>query len=289
MAFSEKKIQQLESKIMSYRYRNKDADQRKTYDEVFDEKTLLSLYKLMTNNVFDTLDFPLATGKEGNVFRATTIDGKLLAVKIYRVSNSTFKNIQKYITGDRRFRGVGKNHRRGIYMWAQKEYRNLERMHNNGISVPKPVVCENNVVVMEYIGTEKQPAKHLKDVILDNPQDVFDNVIGQMKIMYQKAELVHADLSEYNILMTDTLPGTVQEDDAHPAMEQSPTVVTTSVPMSMIQTPIIIDVGQAVLTNHPMAQEFLVRDIKNIIHFFNKHGVEADHTEIIEMIRGDVK
>ena len=256
MAFSEKKRLQLESKIMSYRYRNKDSDQRKTYDEVFDEKTLLTLYKMMTNEVFDTLDFPLATGKEGNVFHATTHGGQPLAVKIYRVSNSTFKNIQKYITGDRRFRGVGKNHRRGIHLWAQKEYRNLERMYNNGIIVPKPVSCENNVVVMEYIGTEVQPAKHLKDVELENPQEVFDNLAGQMKTMYQEAELVHADLSEYNVLM-------------------------------MGQSPIIIDVGQAVLINHPMAQEFLVRDVKNIIKFFNKHGVEADNAEVIEMIRGE--
>ncbi len=256
MAFSEKKRLQLESKIMSYRYRNKDSDQRKTYDEVFDEKTLLTLYKMMTSEVIDTLDFPLATGKEGNVFRANTMDDKPIAVKIYRVSNSTFKNIQKYIDGDRRFRGVGKNHRRGIYLWAQKEFRNLERMHKNGVTVPEPVACDNNVVVMEYIGTLEQPAKHLKDVELDDPQKIFDHLLGQMKTMYQKADLVHSDLSEYNILM----------------IEQDPT---------------IIDVGQAVLTNHPMAQEFLTRDVKNIIKFFNKHGVEADNAEVIEMIRGE--
>ena len=91
---------------------------------------------------------------------------------------------------------------------------------------------------------------------LEARQEIFDYIIDQMKDMYQKAELVHADLSEYNILMKE-------------------------------QTPIIIDVGQAVLTNHPMAQEFLVRDVKNIIKFFNKHGVEADNAEVIEMIRGE--
>ena len=83
MAFSEKKRLQLESKIMSYRYRDKDSDQRKTYDEVFDEKTLLTLYKMMTNEVFDTLDFPLATGKEGNVFRATTHDWVVNMVTVF--------------------------------------------------------------------------------------------------------------------------------------------------------------------------------------------------------------
>ncbi len=256
MGFSEKKRMELESKIMSYRYRDKDSDQRKTYDEVFDEKTLMTLYKLMTNNVIDVLDFPLATGKEGNVFRANTIDGKRLAVKIYRVSNSTFKNIQKYIQGDRRFRGVGKNHRRGIYMWAQKEFRNLDRMHENGIRVPRPVFCENNVVVMEYIGTKDTPARHMKDVELEDPEAIFTHLVEQMRMMYQDADLVHCDLSEYNILMLDG-------------------------------EPVIIDVGQAVLVTHPMAQEFLIRDINNITHFFNKHGVESDKDEVLKMIKGD--
>ncbi len=290
MAFSEKKRLQLESKIMSYKFRDKDADQRKTYDEVFDEKTLLTIYSLMTSGIIDILDFPLATGKEGNVFRANTADGKLLAVKIYRVSNSTFKNIQKYITGDRRFSKVGKNHRRGIYMWAQKEYRNLERMHGKGISVPKPVKCQDNVVVMEYVGTEDTPARHLKDVEIEDPQTLFDNIIGQMKVMYLDAGLVHADLSEYNILMRDSQLGPAADKTSNSTRGQTPTSTTgQAVPPnhSMAQEPVIIDVGQAVLTNHPMAQEFLVRDINNICHFFNKHGVETDKNELLTMIRGD--
>ena len=256
MEFSEKKRRQLESKILSYKFRDKDADQRKTYDEVFDQKTLLTLYSLMSSGIIDIIDFPLATGKEGNVFRANTTDGKHLAVKIYRVSNSTFKNLQKYIVGDKRFKNVGKNHRRAIYLWAQKEYRNLERMHKAGILVPEPIKCSENVVVMEYIGTEEEPARHLKDIIPADTQELFDHLIGQMKKIYQEANLVHSDLSEYNILMLD-------------------------------EKPIIIDVGQAVLKDHPMAGEFLERDVKNIVRFFNKHGVSADPVQTLAQVKGE--
>lgn len=254
---------------MSYKFREKDADERKTYDEVFDHKTLMTLYSMMSKNTFDIIDFPLATGKEGNVFRADTKDGKHLAVKIYRVSNSTFKNIQKYIVGDQRFKSVGKNHRRGIYLWAQKEFRNLERMHGGGISVPKPIACSNNVVVMEYIGTETTPAKHLKDVELADPVKVYEKIHADILTMYQDVGLVHADLSEYNILMRQA---------------ESESASTGGQP---VEEPIIIDVGQAVLKNHPMADEFLERDITNIARFFTKKGVELDVEKLIAEVKGE--
>lgn len=255
MEFSEKKRSQLEAKLLSYRFREKDADQRKTYDDVFDEITLLTLYGLMSSGVFDILDFPIATGKEGNVFRANTVKGEHLAVKIYRVSNSTFKNIQKYIVGDKRFKGVGRNHRRGIYLWAQKEYRNLERMSKAGMSVPKPVTFSKNVVVMEYIGTHEVPARHLKDTDMNDPEVIFKHLVEQLRVLYQDVDMVHADFSEYNILMRG-------------------------------QSPVIIDVGQAVLKDHPMAGEFLQRDVGNLARYFSKHGISTDVDELLSQIKG---
>ena len=160
MRVDDKFLRDLESKVLSYRNKDKDSDNRQTQDEVFDRDTLMTLYDLMTNEVIDELDFPIATGKEGNVFRATTHSGGYLAVKIYRISNSTFNNIQKYITGDERFRNIGKNRRRTIHTWAQKEYRNLERMRSSAICVPKVHVCVKNVIVMEFIGKDGTPAPH---------------------------------------------------------------------------------------------------------------------------------
>jgi RIO kinase 1 len=245
MDVTDKRLRELESKVLAYRIRIKDADERKTYDEVFDHSTLMIIYDLMSAGIFDTLDFPIATGKEGIVFRATTPDGGFVAVKIYRISNATFNNMLKYIAGDERFKNVGKSRRRAIFLWAQKEFRNLERMHAQGIPVPKPIKCVKNVIAMEFIGIDDNPAPHLKDLVPDEPEKLYEFLFGQIKKMYQKVGLVHADFSEYNILMSNG-------------------------------EPTIIDVGQAVLKNHPMALEFLERDLKNLVRFFKKYDIKAD-------------
>ena len=255
MKIDDKKIRELESKVLAYRFRDKDLEDRKIYDEVFDHETLMTIYGLTTKGYFDTLDFPIATGKEGNVFRATTLDGDYVAVKIYRMSNSTFNNIQKYIVGDMRFRSVGKNKRRTIHLWAQKEFRNLERMHTNDIIVPKPITCVKNIIVMEFVGIDETPAPHLRSVDIEDPNELFKILYDNMKRIYQKAGLVHADFSEYNILMTES-------------------------------GPTIIDVGQAVLTNHPMAKEFLERDVKNLARYFKRFDIQVEVEELTKDILG---
>jgi len=255
MRVDDKFLRDLESKVLAYKNKDKDSDNRQTQDEVFDRDTLMTLYDLMTNEIIDHLDFPIATGKEGNVFRATTHDGGYLAVKIYRITNSTFNNIQKYITGDERFRNIGKNRRRTIHTWAQKEYRNLERMRASEICVPKALVCVKNVIVMEFIGVDGTPAPHLKDVKIDEPQILYDTLFDNLKRLYKEAHLVHSDFSEYNVLMNGS-------------------------------EPTIIDVGQAVLYTHPMAMEFLKRDIGNLARFFRKQGLQLDEKAMLLDIAG---
>src|SRR5438552_2475703 len=47
--------------------RKREADDRKTMDEVFDRQTLLNLYKFISNGHIETLDYAISTGKEANV------------------------------------------------------------------------------------------------------------------------------------------------------------------------------------------------------------------------------
>lgn len=226
---------------------------RKTLDEVFDKPTLHSLEKLISDGVIDILDFPISTGKEGNVFRGMTPDKNYVAVKIYRVSTLTFKHISNYIIGDPRFKSIHKNRRDTIYAWAKKEFKNLERLYNIGVRAPKPITKINNVLVMEYLGDPERPAPMLKDVPLENPEEIFDTLIGFISKMYKKAELVHSDMSAFNVL--------IHKDQ-----------------------PYLIDLGQGVLLEHPHAHEFLKRDIHNIVHFFKKYDIKADEEEIYRNI-----
>jgi RIO kinase 1 len=105
---------------------------------------------------------------------------------------------------------------------------------------------------MEYIGTASKPAPMLKDVHLRDPQKIFDEIMTFMARMY-KEKLVHADLSAFNIHM-------------------------------FRQKPYIIDVGQAVLIDHPSSFEFLKRDIHNITYYFKKYDIESDEQAIFEKL-----
>jgi RIO kinase 1 len=232
---------------------DKTGIDRKTQDEVFDKYTLSTIEKLISDKIIDMLDFPISTGKEGNVFRAITPKKKFVAVKIYRTSNSTFKHISEYIIGDPRFESFHKTRKDIVHVWTKKEFKNLQRLKKIDVKAPKPILFTNNVLVMQYIGDSKHPAPMLKDVIVENPQEVFDNIIESIVKMYKKAELVHSDLSAFNILYYR-------------------------------KKPYIIDLGQGVLLEHPRSLEFLKRDIDNIVRYFNKYNIRADANKIYKKI-----
>jgi len=243
-----------EREIDKWRIRRKDTDERKSYDEVFDQQNLMIIYKLMSAGVFDKLDFPISTGKEGNVYRASTKDGVLVAVKIYRTSTSTFRDMAKYVHGDPRFDGLTSNKRKLIYAWANKEFLNLKAFTRAGVRVPKPIANEKNVNVMEYIGDANEPARELRNVKLEDPESVARKILAYIRTAYRKARLVHSDISEFNILMLNS-------------------------------EPVIIDVGQAVLLDHPIAQEWLERDVRNVVRYFKKLSVVLDVKKELEEIR----
>ena len=223
---------------------------RKTFGEVFDKQTLLLLGKLISDKIIDQVDFPISTGKEANIFRGTTPEKEFVAIKIFRTATMTFKHIASYIEGDPRFAYGYKNRRTIIEEWARKEYRNLELLHRAKIRAPAPIKCVHNVLLMEYIGDATRSAPMLKDVLLRNPQKIYDEIIGFITRMY-KIKIVHADLSAFNILM-------------------------------FRQKPYLIDIGQGVLLDHPSSSEFLKRDIHNIVHYFKKYDIEGNEREIFE-------
>lgn len=244
-------LNELESRIDALKHKDNDkGEARKILDEVFDHSTLLTIYKLFTDEIIETVEFAISTGKEANVFYAKSKEGPKV-LKIYRVSNATFKTISKYIVGDPRFRSLGKDRRRILFQWAQKEYANLLKAKAVGTRAPEPFVCRNNVLVMQYLGTKDTPAPMIKDVELEEPGAVYEDLMLQVRRLYHLADLVHSDMSEYNILMHEDLP-------------------------------YIIDMGQAVLRRHPMAREFLERDTKNISTIFRRKGLNVPQRQVME-------
>ena len=220
---------------------------RRVFDAVFDRLTLMSLYKLMKSGVIDTLDFPIARGKEAHVFHGTGESGPV-AVKIFHTSNAVFKNLVQYIEGDPRFGGLRRRHRDLVDIWVRKEYRNLLRLSKWGLSVPKPLAVNKNVLVMDYLGTSSAPSPRLKDVKVPDPNSVYEELLEFLAVTWQKANLVHGDFSPYNIMWHG-------------------------------DKPVVIDVGQAVIQSHPRSQEFLVRDVTRLVEWANKSGIDVELAE----------
>jgi RIO kinase 1 len=220
---------------------------RRVFDQVFDQRTLLAVYKLMQQGHIDTLDWPIARGKEAHVFHATTPNG-VAAVKIFHTSNAVFKSLMKYIEGDPRFGGLRRRHQELVYVWVRKEHRNMLRMANHGLSVPQPHALFRNVLVMDYLGTDEGPSPRLRDIEIPDPAAVYAELLDWLRTCWNEAGLVHADFSEYNILWHDGKPR-------------------------------VIDVGQAVAKAHPNSEEFLVRDVTRLVQWAQRQGVEADLAE----------
>jgi len=221
------------------------SKKRATIESVFDERTIFNLSKLLRNGPLERVEGIISAGKEANIYLAYDLNGREVALKIYKIDSNTSKWMRNYIIGDPRFKKIPRNISKVIFLWASKEFKNLTRAYKVGLSVPNPIYIKDNILIMDYIGFESIPAPLLKDIKSPKePVKLMNEILNFIKQLYQKAKLVHGDLSEFNILYHN-------------------------------QKPVIIDISQAVSIHHPKAEVYLVRDIKNIFKYFEKLGIET--------------
>lgn len=225
---------------------------------VFDRRTIMRIEKLFTHKIVSRLLFLIAKGKEGDVYLADAgeeVHADHVAVKIFRIETSSFYSRVDYMIGDPRFPKIKRSIFWIVNEWCKKEYGNLKIASHAKVHAPEPYYFNGNVLALEFIGNGQRVAPQLKNVVLEEPEKVLKIILADVKKLYQH-ELVHADLSEYNILMHDG-------------------------------TPYIIDFGQAVIDKHPNAMMFLKRDIYNITNYFRrKYQIKSDVDGIYLSITG---
>lgn len=209
-----------------------------------DEHTRLILYKLINNGMLEEINGIISTGKESIVLHANSdpsfpdmILPKECAIKVYKTTSNEFKNREKYIKGDYRFKNryTKQNPRKQIYLWAEKEMHNLIRIQKIGLKCPDLIYLKKHTLVMSFIGKDSIPAPKLKDAILspEKWKSVYKEVVDMVHKLYNEGHMIHADLSEYNILWWENKCW-------------------------------LIDVSQAVQPDHEGGLEFLLRDCRNI-------------------------
>jgi RIO kinase 1 len=234
-------------------------EKHKVKNDVFEITTLKALQKLKSQGLFDKLVKEISLGKEANVFLVEKEDEFRIA-KIYRIAVMDFKKLKDYFLLDPRFRKVKSSRYDLIFNWCKKEYRNLIRCYENNVSVPTPLGYNKNVIIEELVGDKRKgiPAPRLKEKIPENIESFFIGLVENIKKMVFDAEVIHGDLSEYNILNHN-------------------------------EKPIIIDLSQSVPSNSYYAYELLKRDLEKIKRFFSKYldkeFVQEKLNEIMEKYR----
>ncbi|TRY61509.1 hypothetical protein TCAL_03694 [Tigriopus californicus] len=188
------------------RHRVKDKSDRATIENVLDPRTRMILFKLLDKKFIQTINGCISTGKEANVYHCQAGDGSAAdcAVKIYKTSILVFKDRDKYVTGEHRFRSgySKKNPRKMVRTWAEKEMRNLTRLHHAGIRCPEPILLRDHVLLMSFLGQDGWPAPRLHDAEIaeSKARELYWDLVLTIRKIYHVCKLVHGDLSEYNLL-----------------------------------------------------------------------------------------
>eukprot|EP01010_Urceolus_cornutus_P001216 NODE_173_length_2114_cov_313.467312_g137_i0.p1 GENE.NODE_173_length_2114_cov_313.467312_g137_i0~~NODE_173_length_2114_cov_313.467312_g137_i0.p1 ORF type:complete len:656 (+),score=196.26 NODE_173_length_2114_cov_313.467312_g137_i0:63-1970(+) len=233
-------VNSIERKTAGQRH-DVDKSERATCEQVLDPRTRLILFKLVNARTVASINGCISTGKEANVYHSKGPNDEDLAIKVYKTSILHFRDRDRYVAGEYRFRtGYCKsNPRKMVRTWAEKEFRNLKRIHLAGIPCPAVVTLKQHVLVMEFLGHEGWPAPRLHDVKLDEShmRSGYMQLVRIMHTLYHHCKLVHGDLSEYNILF-------------HKGMLY------------------VIDVSQSVEHDHPHSLEFLRMDCTNVTRFY---------------------
>jgi len=247
----DKKIGRREKRYETERLmREKRSEEYEALEEVFDRSTLMTIYDFLNKGTIDQIFGSVKAGKESKLYWGKDKNGNSVAIKIFLTLSAEFKRggMIPYIEGDPRFAHIKRDTRSLVYAWAQKEFKNLTQATQAGVRVPRPIDVSHNVLIMEFIGENGESAPLLREIQVKNPKRLYNQVLTNVKKLYQKAKLVHGDLSEYNIMIWKNQP-------------------------------VLFDVSQAVPLEHPMATQLLQRDIDNLNRYFKRLDVQVLSSE----------
>ncbi|MFX1256518.1 MAG: RIO1 family regulatory kinase/ATPase [Promethearchaeota archaeon] len=209
---------------------------------------LLALHTLVEKNIISQLGPILGKGKESDVYSCMDDDKNIYALKIYRIGRASFRNIKKFrsLIGERlHFSWLYVNR-----LAAKKEYEALEKISKLNLDTPKPIGFNRHIIVMEYLRGKELIYYSYTDI--EDPEFIFNEIIDQMRIIYQELKMIHGDLGEFNVIIDEE--GNI----------------------------LIIDWLQWIPSDHPNANSILRRDIENLCkYFYKKFKVESDVNEII--------
>lgn len=216
---------------------------KRAFRLTFNGLDIISIKMLYVNKFLKNLGLIIGEGKESNVYYGYDFNDNTVIVKFHRVGKTSYKNARKL---------RGYNQKKS---WisvtldnARREFQALKCLSENYGLVPKPLGYSFNAIVMEYIeGSRLDRSKLLQ------PKQVLDNILGTIRIAYTNCNMVHGDLSPYNI------------------------IVDTN------EIPYIIDWPQW----RENDLNLLKRDLKNVLNFFeSKYNIIVNFDTTVDFVKG---
>jgi len=214
---------------------DRDLIERKTiqyegYTLKFEGYDALALHTFAERDTISGFGASLGVGKESDVYEVQSYEP--MALKFHREGYTNFREVmrERDYTSD-------KEHVSWLYTArkaSEREYEALETLYPD-VSVPRPIDHNRHAIVMERIDGVELSRTRLED---EQVVPVLELILREMGDAYAEGR-VHADMSEYNVF--------VAEDG-----------IT------------IFDWPQAVPTDHENAEEFLERDVENIVSYFRR-------------------
>lgn len=193
----------------------------------------LALKALVDKNIIEKFGKPLGVGKESDVYDALTPDGTQVAVKIHRLGRTSFRDVERKRGYTTQYTYTPDWHKRSTIA-AKKEYIALKLLEPHDIAAPKPIARNRHILVMSMI----EGAELYLYPTIPNPKAVLEEILDNVRLAYQRAKIIHVDLSPYNIILQPN------------------------------QHILIIDWPQHIRTDHPNADSLLKRDLRNVLKFF---------------------
>ncbi len=212
---------------------------------------LVALKKLSDSGVLSYIGTRIGVGKESEIYAAKTATEKTVAVKFYKIGRTSYQKIKRvraYALGESRWFMLSKNA-------ASREYEVLSKLSNYTSFVPRVYAHAEHSLVMDYVnGVELY---RYKTALM--PENILKSIMTALRSAYVYLGIVHADLSEYNVLVS------VDEGEK----------------------PYIIDWPQYLHKDDPRAEELLLRDVSYMVKFFrNSYGLEKRVSDCLEFVKG---
>ncbi|MCE4599559.1 MAG: AarF/UbiB family protein [Desulfurococcales archaeon] len=216
---------------------------------------LLALANLVSRGVISRIGDRIGVGKESDVYIAETPTGDLVVVKFHREGRTSFTHLRRHRAYVARVDRVG--WLRIAKLVGEREFKALLSLHREKARVPEPIAYNRHCVVQEYIpGIDLYRVKQLDEA---TAKKTLLEILESLRIAYLRVGIVHGDLSEYNIMITD-------EGEAY-----------------------IIDWPQYVYREDETAESLLNRDVNYIIRFYKRrYGIGVEPDRALRYIKGEI-